>query len=132
MQLNLDLMLTADRMIQAPASAVWDVLVDVDTWPLWGPSLTGARLDAREEGLRLGSTGHVQTLLGVSLPFVITEFDPGRYWAWSVAGIPATKHRVSRVDDRTRVSILVPWWAAPYSGICVIAMRRIERLVVER
>ena len=39
------MMLTVDRSIAAPPSAVWDLLVDLDAWPLWGPTVRAARLD---------------------------------------------------------------------------------------
>ena len=65
----------------------------------------------------------------VRVPFAITEFDPGRYWAWNVAGIPATWHRVDPVDDGTRISFGVPWWAPAYLAVCEVALRRMEKLL---
>jgi uncharacterized protein YndB with AHSA1/START domain len=131
MRLNLNSMLTVDRVIAAPQHAVWDVLVDVGQWPRWGPSVTGARLDAPADGLRLGATGRVHTPLGIPVPFVITEFDAGRHWAWAVAGVPATRHGVTAVPGGSRLTFAVPWWAAPYCAICAIALRRIERIVID-
>ncbi len=131
MGLRPNVMLTVDRVIAAPPQAVWDVLVDVDAWPKWGPSLTGAQLDAPENGLRLGSTGRVHAPFGIAAPFVITEFDAGRYWAWRVANVAVTRHSVTAVEGGSRVIFAVPWWAAPYLAVCAVALRRIERLVVK-
>jgi hypothetical protein len=122
-------MLTVDRVITAPPEAVWDVLVDVDAWPRWGPTISRAQLDKHGEALKLGSTGQVYTPVGVALPFVISEFDAGRYWAWKVAGVPATRHRVDRVGGGSRVTFEVPWWASAYLPVCSLALRRIDDIV---
>lgn len=131
MRVSPNVMLTVDRVIAAPTQAVWDVLVDIDAWPKWGPSITGACLDAPEDGFRQGSTGQVHGPLGVAVPFVITEFDANQYWAWTVANVPATRHGVTAVTGGSRVVFAVPWWSAPYLTVCAVALRRIERLVVE-
>ena len=81
-------MLSVSRHIDAPADAVWKVLVDTDAWPKWGPTVSGGEVDGGV--LTLGATGRVRTPLGVALPFTITEFEDGRRWAWSVAGV---RHR---------------------------------------
>jgi len=122
-------MLSVHRVIAAPPQAAWELLVDLDAWPRWGPSIKGAELDHPYRELAPHATGTVHTSLGVKLPFVITDFDPGRYWAWKVAGIPATGHRVEPVDDGARVTMEVPWWAAAYVTVCALALRRIEKLL---
>lgn len=123
------MILTADRQIAASPAAVWELLVDLEAWPRWGPTIRGARLDEPHTELGLHATGMVQTSLLVSAPFEVTEFDPGRSWAWKVAGVPATRHRVDPVGDGARVSMSVPWWAAPYLTVCSIAVRRIDAML---
>jgi uncharacterized protein YndB with AHSA1/START domain len=122
-------MLSVDKMIAAPVSAVWDVLVDLKAWPKWGPTISGARLDPPHTELALHASGTVQTSLGFAVPFVVTEFEPGRHWAWRVAGVPATHHRVEPVGDQTRVAIAVPLWAVPYLTVCAIGLRRIDEML---
>lgn len=122
-------MLAVDRLIAAPPSAVWEVLVDLEAWPKWGPSVSGARLDPPHTELGMHVTGRVQTPLGFAVPFVVTEFEPGRHWAWKVAGVPATHHRVEPVGDHTRAAMSVPLWAVPYLTVCAIGLSRIDRLV---
>ena len=122
-------MLTVSRHIDAPAAAVWRVLVDLDAWPRWGPSVSGAELDGDE--LTLGATGRVHTPVGVAVPFTITEFEPGHGWAWSVAGVPATTHTVEPDGAGCRASMGVPWWAPGYLAVCAIALRRIDRCVTQ-
>ena len=64
-------MLAVDRLIAAPSSAAWNVLVDLDAWPQWGPTVSGARLDSPHTELSLGATGVVRTSLGFGVPFVV-------------------------------------------------------------
>jgi hypothetical protein len=122
-------MLAVDKLIAAPASAAWNILVDLDAWPTWGPSVSRARLNPPHTELALHATGTVHTSLGLAVPFVVDEFEPGRHWAWRVAGIPATHHRVEPVGGRVRVTIAVPWWAAPYLAVCSIALQRIDTML---
>ncbi len=90
---------TVGRTISASAQDGWDILVDLDAWPRWGPTVRRAELD-HPSPLALGSTGRVWTPVGIAVPFVITEFDAGRSWSWAVAGVPATAHRVEPRGDR--------------------------------
>jgi uncharacterized protein YndB with AHSA1/START domain len=122
--------LSVHRVIPAPPQAAWKLLTDLDAWPQWGPSVKGARLDPPHRELSLHATGVVRTALGVEAPFEITDFDPGRRWAWKVAGVPATSHRVDPVEAGARVTMSVPWWAAAYLTVCALALRRIEKLLV--
>jgi len=122
-------MLAVDKLIAAPSSAAWDVLVDLDAWPKWGPTVSGARLDPPHTALALHATGTVRTALGFAVPFVVTEFEPGRHWAWKVAGVPATHHRVESVGGSARVTFAAPWWAAAYLTVCSIALHRIDAML---
>jgi Polyketide cyclase / dehydrase and lipid transport len=121
-------MLAVDRFIAAPPSVVWNVLVDLDVWPQWGPTVSAARLDPPHTRLELGVTGTVRTSLGFAAPFTVTEFETGRHWAWKVAGIPATHHRVEPAEGGTRASMAAPFWAAAYLSVCAIALRRIDAI----
>lgn len=115
------------REIAAPAPVVWQLLVDPERWPEWGPSVRSAALDGPE--LTPGATGTVTTAVGIDLGFTITDFDEGTSWAWRVAGIPATSHSVSpRSASRCRAGFGVPLVAAPYLVICRMALRRIDAL----
>ena len=64
----------------------------------------------------------------MALPYTVTAFEPGRYWSWSVAGIPATGHRIVPQGGGCVVTFTVPWWAPAYLPVCALALRRIERL----
>ena len=122
-------MLTVGRRMAAPPESAWQVLTDLDAWPRWGPSVRRAELDDGGP-LALGSRGRVWTPVGLSLPFVVTEFERGREWAWHVAGVPATRHSVTPDGDGCRVTFGVPIWAPAYLAVCAVALKRIEDLAV--
>ncbi|MCL7418595.1 MAG: SRPBCC family protein [Halalkalicoccus sp.] len=113
------------RTVDAPAEAVWDLLVDTRRWPEWGPSITD--VDCRDRRIRTGSTGRVRVIGGLELPFEITYLDAYR-WTWEVAGIPATGHRVEPHNGSCRAVFEVPVLAAGYVPVCRLALSRIASL----
>ncbi|MEE4376271.1 MAG: SRPBCC family protein [Candidatus Competibacteraceae bacterium] len=115
------------RIINAPPGPVWAILTDIQQWPHWGPSVRAVQCADRH--ICKGSSGRVLTALGFWAPFVITEFEEGRYWCWRVFGIPATGHRVESIgEDRCRLLFEIPTLATPYAVVCKIAMKRIAHL----
>lgn len=122
--------------LDAPADLAWSTLVDTRRWPEWGPSVARVELDpdtvadpAQPHRIGAGTVGHVRTAVGVRLAFRVTRFTAGRDWRWSVAGIPATDHRVEPLDEqRCRVGIGVPVAASPYLVVCRVALGRIRSL----
>src|SRR5699024_3748214 len=89
------------RAVAAPVDAVWALLVDLEAWPHWGPTVTAARLDDDGRTLTGGAHGAVRTPAGLWLPFEVTELTAPvagagsvAQWSWRVGGVPATTHRV--------------------------------------
>ncbi len=117
--------------IDASAEAVWELLVDTARWLEWGPSILGVQCSGRF--IASDSSGQVQTILGCWLPFVVTEFEAGRYWSWKVLGIRATGHRVEPIGDAQCHPVFeVPLCLAPYVLVCRMAVKRIARIAEER
>lgn len=115
--------ITVSRVINSPATAVWNLLIDTQQWPVWGPSVRAVICPDRY--IRQHSTGRIQTSLGVWVGFTITEFVEHTYWSWRVAGIPATGHRVETLDShRCQLTFEIPLFAAPYTAVCKIALAR--------
>lgn len=118
---------TTGAEVAAPAGLAWRVLVDVERWGLWGPTVRGGELDGPFE---TGTHGRVQVLGGMWLPFVLTDVVVGHRWGWRVAGVPATTHLVDELGpERCRVAFGVPLLAAPYLAVCRVGARRLARLV---
>ena len=118
--------ISVSRVMPVDPNVVWDLLVDTSRWSEWGPSVT--KVDVPDVRLRAHSTGRVRTLVGLWLPFTVTDLEDGRTWAWTVAGVPATTHTVVPAPGGCRVAFGVPTPAAPYILVCRAALRRIERL----
>jgi hypothetical protein len=113
-------------LIQAPAAVAWRLLTDTHEWPHWGPSVRAVECQTRLIGP--DTRGKVQTALGLWLPFRITDWEPEQSWAWTVAGVPATCHRVIPFDAGTcEISFTVPAWAPFYLRVCKTAIRRINQ-----
>lgn len=120
-------MLIEQRDIDAPAGVAWRVLIDTDQWPRWGPNVRAVDAPARYIGP--GVRGRVATAAGLWVPFEITDWQSERYWAWRVAGIPATGHVVEAIGPhRCRVRLLIPRWAPFYRPVCRRALQHIGAL----
>lgn len=114
--------------LEAPASTVWNLITDTQTWTHWGPSLKG--VDSPERFIRGGLMGRILTPIGIWLPFKIERFDPGAYWDWRVAGVIATGHRVeSRGPFQCELTFTVPTWAAGYGMVCRVALSRVKKMI---
>ena len=119
------------RDIDAPAAVLWELLVQPDHWPSWGPTVREAVIDGHP--LQLGSRGVVTTFMGLRLPFEVTAYERGSHWAWRVAGVPATSHTVEPLGpDRCRVGFGVPWAAAPYLAVCRRALSALDGVATGR
>lgn len=118
------------RAVDVPTAAAWDLLVETDRWPEWGPSVTDVDFDG--DRIFEGASGRVRLPGGVWLPFEVDSFrapaedSPGR-WTWRIREIPATGHRVERITaQRCRVVFELPLLAAGYAPVCYRALDRIE------
>jgi hypothetical protein len=114
------------REIPVPVGRAWSLLIDTRRWPDWGPSVRA--VDCADREIRAGSSGTVETVLGIRVPFEVVVCEPYR-WTWRVARIPATGHRVDPLgESRCRVVFEVPLPAAGYLPVCRRALDRIAEL----
>ena len=113
--------------IAAPVDAVWPYLAEFRHWPTWGPTVAAVDVDADE--VATGVSGRVRTPVGLWLPFTITDVDPGRSWAWRVAGVAATGHTVTETSPSTcEVAFTAPSWAVAYRPVLRAGLRRLATL----
>ena len=116
------------RNLDAGASRVWDLIIDTERWPQWGPSVRA--VECVDRYIHQGSRGRVQTSVGLWTTFVVTEFENERYWSWRVGGLRATGHRVDPLDEyRSCLAFEVPLLALPYAIVCKMALDRIAVLL---
>jgi hypothetical protein len=110
---------------------VWDLVSLLRHWPEWGTSIRSVHSAA--ERVDPGVSGTVETVVGARLPFTITDVDPGRSWTWNVAGLPATGHHVTAVDENSsRLVFTVAWPLAPYAVVLRHALRRVKAIAEHR
>ena len=114
-------MITESRVeIEAPASIVWDVFVDVELWPSWTASVT--RIVALDgPGIEDGKRFKIKQPRLASLVWKVTEVEPGVSWTWrqrSLGGTTTASHEVvpngnertlvrQRIDQRGPVGVTV-------------------------
>ncbi|MEO1273482.1 MAG: SRPBCC family protein [Myxococcota bacterium] len=119
------------RVIDVPASVVWDVITDTRTWTQWGPSVTA--VETRSSRLGPDSRGRVKVAGAVWVDFVVCGWEEGCYWLWKVQGVQATGHRVEPLSDgRCRLIFEVPAVAAPYLWVCRRATAAIAVVAMDR
>jgi hypothetical protein len=122
------LRISVSRHYHASSRELWRFLTDTFLWPMWGPTVLAVRCS--ERFIRKGSIGKVRTPIGVWLPFFITEYDDFHFWAWKVAGIRATGHRVIAHSDLScRLVFELPVCGLPYALICRRANANLARLL---
>lgn len=71
--------------IAADANRVWDLLADIDHWPLWHPAVSRARTD----GPVAPGTVFRWKAGGIAITSTLREVEPGRALAWTGHAIGA-------------------------------------------
>src|SRR4249920_658571 len=92
--------------IDAPASIVWDVFVDVERWAQWTASIE--RIVALDgPGIDVGRRFEIKQPRMPKLVWEVTEVDPGTSWSWrqrSLGGTTLASHEVvAQGPERTLV-----------------------------
>ena len=94
-----------DLEIAAPASAVWALTVDVESWPEVTPTVTSVeRLD--DGPLAVGSRARVKQPRQRAAVWTVTQLDDGTLFEWSTRSMGMTMtggHRIEPLGaDRCR------------------------------
>ncbi|THB72054.1 MAG: hypothetical protein D6B25_17555 [Desulfobulbaceae bacterium] len=123
--------LVIDRDIASAAEIVWDCLTDTRLWKEWGPSVSEVVCD--HQYIKQAVQGRIRTAMGFWVSFSISEYRHLSFWQWRVAGYRATGHTLETLGPQScRLAFDMPLLAAPYLFICYLALRRIERLCLEK
>jgi uncharacterized protein YndB with AHSA1/START domain len=95
---------SAERVIAAPAQAIFDILADPDKHGVIDGSGT-VQATRSHQRLALGQTFgmSMRNRLSYKTNPVVTEFDEGRVVAWRNKGGPTWRYELSPAGDGTRV-----------------------------
>jgi uncharacterized protein YndB with AHSA1/START domain len=96
--------------IDAPPQRVWEVMTDVERWPVWTASVTSVKLTERG-ALRVGARARIQQPRLPAVTWEVTELVPGRSFTWAARSRGAetvASHRIeSDSPARSRVTLTI-------------------------
>ncbi|MBW2412068.1 MAG: SRPBCC family protein [Deltaproteobacteria bacterium] len=122
--------ISVGKTFSASPDILWDLITDTTQWSRWGPTVRAVRTSERY--ISKGSKGQVLTVLGIWLPFVVSEYEHECFWNWKVGSIRATGHRLQPAEAGGAILWFeVPVIAFPYIAICWMALNRIAGCVAE-
>ena len=75
-------MILEDKIdIQAAQELVWQVTIDVESWPLWSPAMIN--IVRKDEGeFKVGSLALIKQKLLPETHWVVTELTPNKSFSW--------------------------------------------------
>jgi len=95
--------------IHRPPDVVWPVLVDVEHWPEWTPSVTGVeRLD--ESAFGIGSRVRIRQPKLKSMVWRVSEFSPGRLFTWDTRNVGSStvgSHEIKATPHGSLVTLTI-------------------------
>jgi uncharacterized protein YndB with AHSA1/START domain len=117
--------------VDADPSRVWQVLVDVESWPEWTPSMTTVRM-VTPQRLGPGSRVAIKQPRLAPAEMTVDQYAEGRSFAWSsrMAGLRTiADHVLEPTLNGTRVTLAVTQ-SGPLAGFVRIAYGRMIRRYV--
>ena len=119
-------------VIAAAPERVWQVIVDIESWPQWTKSVTDVkRLDSGP--LQVGSRARLKQPGLLPLTWELTELQPGTQFTWvcRLPGVTATaRHEIIASETGARLE-LATTWTGPLAGLAAALNRtRTHRLLV--
>ena len=119
-------------VVAAPPEGVWSVLVDVEAWPSWTPSMSRVEL-VTPGPLRLGSVAKVRQPRLAPATFTVTQYDEGKSFAWSTGNrlLRSTgDHRIDPAGEGSRVTLTLRQ-DGPLAGPIGVVYRRLIMRYIE-
>lgn len=91
--------------VEAPVEAVWDLMMDVKSWPEWKPFMTKASIAGGYDSLSNGSKIRMSVMAGgpaaAPLSATVIEFNRPHRLAWE-GGVKGLVHAVHSFDFRDK------------------------------
>lgn len=120
------------RDIDAPAEQVWDVIVDVERWPEWTPTVTSVRrLDDGPFGV--GSRVEIRQPKLPKAQWEVTEVVAGRSFTWEATGPgmrSIARHEVVPREGAAAITLSVEQ-LGPMGAVAALVWRGITQRYVE-
>lgn len=114
--------------VPAPAQRVWAVLLDVERWPQWTPSMTAVQL-LTPGPLAVGSQVRVQQPRLPAAQWTVDELVIGRSFAWTSSSAGTTSranHTVVPTASGCRVQVSLAQ-TGPLAGLLAFGYGRLTR-----
>lgn len=95
-------------LIDAPIRRVWDLTLDVETWPDITPTMTSVEL--LDTPLRVGSAARIKQPGQRTRTWTVSQLEPERSFAWSTTmlGLSMTgAHQLEESGDGTQNTLTV-------------------------
>ncbi|HEX4019019.1 MAG TPA: SRPBCC family protein [Frankiaceae bacterium] len=124
----------ASIVIEAPVERVWNVLMDVEKWPDWSPTMTSVK--RLESGMfRPGSTARIKQPKLAEAVWRVSAMVPQRSFTWSTRSRGVTtvaRHTVLALEEGgTRVGGQIDQ-TGPLSLIAKVFFSRLTRRYLEQ
>lgn len=120
------------REIDAPAEQVWGVIVDVERWPEWTPTVTSVRrLD--DGPFVVGSQVEIRQPKLPKAQWRVTELVEGRSFTWEATGPgmrSIARHEVTPRADGADITLSVEQ-LGPMGAVAAVVWRGITQRYVE-
>jgi uncharacterized protein YndB with AHSA1/START domain len=120
--------------IAASPDRVWQVILDVEDWPKWHPSMREvSRLEA--EPLRVGSRTLIKQAGQPPVVWEVTELDEGSSFSWvaRLPGFDATAaHQVTETaGGGARLALTMTWTGLLGGLVAALSRKRAHKSLVE-
>ncbi|MFC5063761.1 SRPBCC family protein [Actinomycetospora atypica] len=124
--------IVVEREVDAPPEVLWDVVVDVVSWPRWTASMTS--VDLLDGEVALGRRARVRQPRLPTQVWTVTELEPGRSFSWAVANAAVTTvggHEVYARDHGTSRIVLTLDQSGPLAPVVGLLLGSLSRRYVE-
>jgi uncharacterized membrane protein len=112
--------------IEAPVDRVWELTLDVESWPRHTPTMTAIeRLDSSP--LAVGSRARIKQPAQPTRVWTVTALEPGRRFAWTTRAMGTTmtgSHMLDPGPDGTTIQTLTVDIEGPLGRLVGALVRR--------
>jgi hypothetical protein len=116
------------------ADALWSALSDVESWPVWLPTVSGAR--RTDLGFRFGAGAHcrVRRPWRPVTEYVVTDVAPGLRFTWAARRRLLTTVVTRRIRRGVHASVLAldVGWSGPLAPVAGLVLSGPARRTLRR